>query len=127
MIEILYSKIGSEDDMHILKGKVMRFLEENEVDIDRFFEMHGNKRKVYTVDNIIDLVSDTRYEMFVSMESWSNSPEGVEYWSGISDNWEVLFDELLKDHKKVIDSGADVEPKRMIFKSGNRVSRRSVL
>ena len=125
---VSYSKIGEKDNTNEVKKRVEAFMSENEVNMARFFEMHDGKTDSsghpYTMDNLVDLVRRTRYELFVSMSSWSSSEEGIEYWTELSDTWEDFFAYLVSDFEEFFSDDSEREPKQFFFKKNGVVKPR---
>ncbi len=122
---VSYSKIGDSDPAGKIYGEFMNFVSDNEIDIERFFQMHADKLdddgNQFTLSTIVELIRRTRYELFVSMSSWSQTTEGIEYWTRLSDNWEQKFSSLLDDYEEFFSDGDSISPKRFFFKKNGVV------
>jgi hypothetical protein len=116
-----YAKIGAQNRLDVMVEEVIEFFNENDISMDRFFQMHENSRDTqgrhYNLETIVPLIKAKRYELFVSMMSWSDSIEGITYWSRLSDKWEDFFRDVMIEKYGDVMAGADMlEPMQIFFK-----------
>jgi hypothetical protein len=129
-VVVSYTKIGQLDVEPKIRKMFVDFLDKHGVSHSRFFQMHESKRdsngKPYTIETVSELIKKTRFELFVSMSSWSHSTEGMSYWGKISDDWEREFESIAEEHQEFFEREAEMIPRRFFYKVKGVVKPREV-
>jgi hypothetical protein len=121
-----FGEIGYEKSTDDLMEVFDRFIKENDVTRARIIEMYASKshpteQRSFEERDIPYLIKNYKYELFVGMDSWSSSDEGIEFWTRISDEWEVVFSDIIENDPEMLDIEDILTPKQYFYKTDGKI------